>query len=75
MRGSLDLDLVFPARDAASAELMRLKADCLYAAGIIDAPERRRVHARCAAVSVESAIEAWGRPMKAPRSDHKRKAA
>ena len=75
MRGSLDLDLVFPARDAASAELKRLKAECLYAAGIIDAPERRRGHARCAAVSVESAIEAWGRPMKAPRRDHKRKAA
>ena len=37
---SLDLDLTFPIRDAPSADLMRLKATCLWNAGIIDAGER-----------------------------------
>ena len=37
---SLDLDLTFPIRDVPSANLMRLKATCLWNAGIIDDGER-----------------------------------
>ena len=43
---SLDLDLTFPIRDVPSANLMRLKATCLWNAGIIDAGERELVQQR-----------------------------
>jgi hypothetical protein len=43
---SLDLDLTFPIRDVPSADLMRLKATCLWNAGIIDAGERKLVQQR-----------------------------
>jgi hypothetical protein len=33
---AFDLDLIFPIRDVASADLMMLKATCLWNAGIID---------------------------------------
>jgi hypothetical protein len=33
---SLDLDLIFSIRDVASADLMKLKANCLWSAGTID---------------------------------------
>jgi hypothetical protein len=42
----LDLDLVFPIRDLASAELMRVKAACLQHAGVIDATQREIVERR-----------------------------
>src|SRR3984957_9744493 len=45
---SLDLDLTFPIRDVPSADLMRLKATCLWNAGIIDAGERKLVQQRAA---------------------------
>ena len=32
----LPLDIIFPVRDAASAHLALMKAECLYAAGVID---------------------------------------
>jgi hypothetical protein len=41
-----DLELVFPIRDAASAELMALKAACLCNAGVIDARQREIVEER-----------------------------
>jgi hypothetical protein len=41
-----DLDLVFPIRDPASAELMMLKAACLCNAGVIDARQREIVERR-----------------------------
>jgi len=50
MHGGVDIDLLFPADTPASAELMWLKADCLYRAGVIDAGEWLVVHARCLAV-------------------------
>jgi hypothetical protein len=77
MRDRLDIDLIFPVRDTASAELMRLKADCLYAARIIDAPERRLVHERIAVAYGESAGCARNRaPAKAvPGGDARRNAA
>jgi hypothetical protein len=43
---NLDLDLIFPIRDVASADLMKLKANCLWSAGIIDDGERELVHRR-----------------------------
>jgi hypothetical protein len=43
---SLDLDLTFPIRDVPSADLMRLKATCLWNAGIIDDGERELVQQR-----------------------------
>src|ERR1700726_1252907 len=43
---SLDLDLTFPIRDVPSADLMRLKATCLWNAGIIDAGERELIQQR-----------------------------
>ncbi len=48
-----DLELVFPIKDAASAALMTLKADCLHKkadclhkAGIINEAEKQHVHSR-----------------------------
>jgi len=41
---SLDLDLTFPIRDVQSADLMMLKATCLWNAGIIDDLQRELVH-------------------------------
>ena len=43
---SLDLDLILPIRDTPSAELMMLKATCLWNAGIIDDRQRELVHQR-----------------------------
>jgi hypothetical protein len=43
---SLDLGLTFPIRDVPSADLMRLKATCLWNAGIIDDRQRELVQRR-----------------------------
>jgi hypothetical protein len=43
----LDLDLIFPILDVASAKLMTLKAACLWNAGVIDARQRKLVE-QCA---------------------------
>jgi len=50
MRSGLSFDTIFPIRSDASALLMRLKADCLFDAGIIDAEERLAVYARTGVV-------------------------
>ena len=50
MRSGLSLSSFFAVRDDASAQLMRLKADCLLQAGVIDAEERLTVYARARAV-------------------------
>ena len=42
----LDLDLIFPIKDAASAWLMSFKADCLHRAGVISERERQAVLAK-----------------------------
>jgi hypothetical protein len=49
MRHDLNIDLVFPMKDHVSAWLMRLKAEALYEAGIIDT-EVSTVLERAAAV-------------------------
>ncbi len=50
MRSELFFDLIFPIRSDASARLMRLKADCLLEAGVIDAEDWLSVYERTAAV-------------------------
>ena len=52
----LDLDIIFPIRDAASASFMALKADCLLQAGIIDDRERQQVQSRANSAVTQSAI-------------------
>ena len=41
-----DSELIFPIKDAASAALMLIKADCLHTAGIINEAEKQYVHSR-----------------------------
>ena len=41
-----DIKVIFPIKDAASAALMLMKADCLHAAGIINEAEKQYVHSR-----------------------------
>ena len=41
-----DSELIFPIKDAASAALMLVKADCLHTAGIINEAEKQYVHSR-----------------------------
>ena len=46
MQRTLDMETIFPIKDAASAALMALKADCLHKAGIITQREERWVDSR-----------------------------
>jgi hypothetical protein len=41
-----DIELKFPIKDATSASLMLVKADCLHKAAIINEAEKRYVHLR-----------------------------
>ena len=50
MRHDLNIDLVFPIKDEVSAWLMCLKAQLLFAAGVIDTDEMSTVFARAATV-------------------------
>jgi hypothetical protein len=50
MREGLVFEQIFPIGGPASAKLMRLKADCLLRAGVIDAAERDVVYACSAGV-------------------------
>jgi hypothetical protein len=46
MQRARDIEVIFPIKDAASAALMLIKADCLHTAGIINEAERQYVHSR-----------------------------
>ena len=46
MQRAWDIELIFPIKDAASAALMLIKADCLHTAGIISEAEKQWVHSR-----------------------------
>jgi hypothetical protein len=46
MQCARDIEVIFPIKDAASATLMLIKADCLYTAGIINEAEKQYVHSR-----------------------------
>jgi hypothetical protein len=46
MQRARNIELIFPIKDASSAALMLVKADCLHKAGIINEAEKRCVHSR-----------------------------
>jgi hypothetical protein len=46
MQRGQDSELIFPIKDAASAALMLIKADCLHTAGIINEAEKQYVYSR-----------------------------
>ena len=46
MQGARDIEVIFPIKDAASAALMLIKADCLHKAGIINDFEKQFVDFR-----------------------------
>jgi len=46
MQGARDIEVIFPIKDAASAALMLIKADCLHKAGIINDFEKQYVDFR-----------------------------
>jgi len=46
MHRAWDIELIFPIRDAASAALMLIKANCLDKAGIISEAEKQWVQSR-----------------------------
>ncbi len=46
MRHARDIEAIFPIKDAASAALMVIKADCLHRAGIISEREKQWVGSR-----------------------------
>jgi len=50
MRRGLCVDHIFPIRDAASAGLARVKADCLLVAGVIGPEEHKVIYGRSAAI-------------------------
>jgi hypothetical protein len=43
-----DLDLIFPIKDVTSADLMTLKARCLWNAGVVDDRQQKLVQHRAA---------------------------
>jgi hypothetical protein len=43
---TLDMDRIFPIPDAPSARLMKLKAHCLYRAGILSEKQRQAIARR-----------------------------
>jgi hypothetical protein len=65
MRRGLDLDTLFPIKDAASAGLMLVKARCLLAAEVISEPEGLEVARRANAIrgTCKAGINASGRVM------------
>jgi hypothetical protein len=50
MQAPLDLELIFPMKDATSAAFMAIKVVCLYEAGIISASEKLWVDAKVQAM-------------------------
>jgi hypothetical protein len=57
MQGARDSELIFPIKDAASAALMLIKADCLHAAGIINEAEKQHVHSRARTFLDDATLE------------------
>ncbi len=57
MKGARDIELIFPIKDAASAALMLIKADCLHKAGIINELEKQYVDVRARAFLDHAAVK------------------
>jgi hypothetical protein len=51
------MELIFPIKDAASAALMVIKADCLHNAGVISDGEKEWVHSRARPFLVDGTIK------------------
>jgi hypothetical protein len=58
MQSPVNLELIFPIKDAPSASFMSLKASCLLDAGIISEGEKQWVDARILSVSANETIPA-----------------
>ena len=50
-------ELIFPIKDAASAALMLIKADCLHKAGIMSEAEKQWVHSRVFCLKISTFAE------------------
>jgi hypothetical protein len=57
MQRAWDIQLVFPIKDAASAALMLIKADCLDKAGIISEGEKQWVYSRARRFSADGPLK------------------
>jgi hypothetical protein len=57
-RQTLDLSLLFPITEEASARLMVVKANCLHSAGVITNAQRLEIHAWAAQVLHERCLAA-----------------
>jgi hypothetical protein len=57
MQRAWDIELIFPIKDAVSAALMVIKADCLHKAGVITEGERRWVYSRARAFLDDATIK------------------
>src|SRR6516165_5909760 len=55
MQRAWDIELIFPIKDAASAALMVIKADCLHNAGVISDGEKQWVYSRARPFLAEDA--------------------
>jgi hypothetical protein len=57
MNRRMDSELIFPIKDAASAALMIIKADCLRNTGVINESERQWVYSKARAFSADATLE------------------
>jgi hypothetical protein len=57
MQCAWDIEIIFPIKDAASAALMVIKAECLHNAGIISNREKLWVHSRARPFLIDGALE------------------
>jgi hypothetical protein len=57
MERAWDSELIFPIKDAASAALMVIKADCLHNAGVICDEEKQSVHSRARPFLADGALK------------------
>ena len=71
MQGAWDFELIFPIKDAASAALMVIKADCLHNAGVISDGEKQWVHSRARPFLADGTLKdtAWSHLEKVPAPD------
>ena len=77
MQRAWDIELIFPIKDAASAALMVIKADCLHNAGVISDGERQWVQSRARPFLADGTLKRRGliAPGKVPTPDARRRTA
>jgi len=57
MQRAWDIELIFPIKDAASAALMLIKADCLQKADVISEAETQWVYSRARAFLADATLK------------------